>query len=315
MYFEKTLFRLPNVHLYGKACGVSTKRGEVGFKMSYAGQSELSAQRKKRRVPDIIARKGSTPIRALTCYDATFARLLEKTDLDVVLVGDSLGHVMQGGDSTIGVTASDVAYHTRCVAAALRTPLLVADVPFGSAGFTNERLFSDVEKLMRAGAEAVKIEGASAEICEQINRLTTHGVPVMGHIGLVPQSVHALGGYRVQGKSHESRERLLAEAQRLVEAGCFAIVLELVDEQTAQYVTSKCSVPTIGIGAGNACDGQILVLQDMLGMNLDFKPKFLKHFAELENIITSALSAYCSEVAQRTFPAGKNNDRQQETHS
>jgi 3-methyl-2-oxobutanoate hydroxymethyltransferase len=283
--------------------------------MSYAGQNEQSAQRKKRRVPDIIARKGSTPLRALTCYDATFARLLEKSDLDVVLVGDSLGHVMQGGDSTITVTADDVAYHTRCVARVLRTPLLVADVPFGTAGFSNERLYDDVEKLMRAGAEAVKIEGASSEICAQIHRLTTHGIPVMGHIGLVPQSVHALGGYRVQGKSQESKERLLAEAQRLVEAGCFAIVLELVDEQTAQYVTSKCAVPTIGIGAGNACDGQILVLQDMLGMNLDFKPKFLKHFAELENIITSALGTYCREVAERSFPVGKNDDRHKETHS
>ena len=293
-----------------RLAGCLRKSGEVGFTMSYAGQNEQSAQRKKRRVPDILARKGAVPVKALTCYDATFARLLEKSDIDVVLVGDSLGHVMQGGDSTITVTADDVAYHTRCVARALRTPLLVADVPFGSAGLIDNRLFEDVEKLMRAGAEAVKIEGASAEICSQIRRLTTHGIPVMGHIGLVPQSVHALGGYRVQGKSDEARERLLAEAQRLVEAGCFAIVLELVDEQTARYVTSNCPVPTIGIGAGNSCDGQILVLQDMLGMNLDFKPKFLKHFAELENVITNALSAYCSEVAERTFPAGKNNERQ-----
>lgn len=273
--------------------------------MSYAAGSEQSAQRKKRRVPDILARKGGAPLKALTCYDATFARLLEKSDLDVVLVGDSLGHVMQGGDSTVTVTVDDVAYHTRCVARALHTPLLVADVPFASAGFSDQRLYSDVEKLMRAGAEAVKVEGATPEICRQIARLTAHGIPVMGHIGLIPQSVHALGGYRIQGKSEESRQRLVEESQRLIDAGCFALVLELVDAQTAAEVTSKCAIPTIGIGSGNACDGQILVLQDMLGMNLDFKPKFLRYFAELEKVIVGALETYCKDVGERTFPAGK----------
>lgn len=273
--------------------------------MSYATNNEQSPQRKKRRVTDILSRKGGTPLSALTCYDATFARLLEKTELDIVLVGDSLGHVMQGGDSTLRVTADDIAYHTRCVANALKIPLLVADVPFASAGFSDERLFSDAEKLMRAGAEALKIEGASIEICRQINRLTSHGIPVMGHIGLVPQSVHALGGYRIQGRGDEARQRLLSEAQRLVEAGCFSIVLELVDESSAEAVTQNCAVPTIGIGSGPVCDGQILVLQDMLGLNLDFKPKFLKHFAELETSVISAVSSYCHEVVARKFPAGK----------
>ncbi|NBO38300.1 3-methyl-2-oxobutanoate hydroxymethyltransferase [bacterium] len=273
--------------------------------MSYAANSEQSAQRKKRRVTDILSRKGGAPLTALTCYDATFARLLEKTDLDVVLVGDSLGHVMQGGDSTLTVTVDDVAYHTRCVAKSLKTPLLVSDVPFASAGFTDERLYADAERLMRAGAEALKIEGASAELCRQISRLTTHGIPVMGHIGLVPQSVHALGGYRIQGRSEEAQLRLLDEAQRLVDAGCFAIVLELVDEATARRVTQSCQVPTIGIGAGNSCDGQILVLQDMLGMNMDFKPKFLKHFANLENVVVDAVENYCREVNERSFPVGK----------
>lgn len=273
--------------------------------MSYAASSEQSGQRKKRRVTDVVTRKGGTPLTALTCYDATFARLLEKTDLDLILVGDSLGHVMQGGDSTLCVTVDDVAYHTRCVARALKTPLLVADVPFASAGFSDERLFSDAEKLMRSGAEALKIEGASLEICRQISRLTSHGIPVMGHIGLVPQSVHALGGYRVQGRGEEAQQRLVSEAQRLVEAGCFSIVLELVDEPTAAAVTKASAVPTIGIGSGNVCDGQILVLQDMLGLNLDFKPKFLKHFAQLENEVVGAVSTYCREVASRSFPVGK----------
>jgi 3-methyl-2-oxobutanoate hydroxymethyltransferase len=280
--------------------------GAGGFSvMSYAANSEQSGQRKKRRVTDVVTRKGGAPLTALTCYDATFARLLEKTDLDLILVGDSLGHVMQGGDSTLCVTVDDVAYHTRCVARALKTPLLVADVPFASAGFSDERLFSDAEKLMRSGAEALKIEGASLEICRQISRLTSHGIPVMGHIGLVPQSVHALGGYRVQGRGEEAQQRLVSEAQRLVEAGCFSIVLELVDETTAAAVTNASAVPTIGIGSGNVCDGQILVLQDMLGLNLDFKPKFLKHFAQLENEVVGAVSTYCREVASRSFPAGK----------
>jgi 3-methyl-2-oxobutanoate hydroxymethyltransferase len=273
--------------------------------MSYASNSEQSAQRKKRRVTDLLQRKGGAPLTALTCYDATFARLLEKTDLDLVLVGDSLGHVVQGGDSTLNVTVDDIAYHTRCVARSLKTPLLVADVPFGSAGFSDERLFVDAEKLMRAGAEAVKIEGASQDICRQISRLTTHGIPVVGHIGLVPQSVHALGGYRIQGRGEQAQLRLISEAQRLVEAGCFCIVLELVDENSAAEVTRAVSVPTIGIGSGNVCDGQILVLQDMLGLNLDFKPKFLKHFAELENTVVNAVSTYCREVTAREFPAGK----------
>lgn len=273
--------------------------------MSYAANSEQSGQRKKRRVTDIVARKGGKPLTALTCYDATFARLLEKTELDLVLVGDSLGHVMQGGDSTLGVTVDDIAYHTRCVARALKTPLLVADVPFGSAGFSDERLFADAEKLMRSGAEALKIEGASVEICHQISRLTQNGIPVMGHIGLIPQSVHALGGYRIQGRSNEAQNRLLSEVQRLVEAGCFSVVLELIDESTAAAVTQACRVPTIGIGSGQSCDGQILVLQDMLGLNLDFKPKFLKHFAELENAVVGAISSYCREVNSRSFPVGK----------
>ena len=158
---------------------------------------------------------------------------------------------------------------------------------------------------MRSGAEALKIEGASVELCRQISRLTQNGIPVMGHIGLVPQSVHALGGYRIQGRGDEAQNRLISEAQRLVEAGCFCIVLELVDEHTAAAVTQASRVPTIGIGSGQKCDGQILVLQDMLGLNLDFKPKFLKHFGELENDVVAAISSYCREVNSRSFPVGK----------
>jgi 3-methyl-2-oxobutanoate hydroxymethyltransferase len=273
--------------------------------MSYMSTQDGSVRRKKRRVTDILQRKGNQPLTALTCYDAAFARILEKTDLDLVLVGDSLGHVIQGFDSTLGVTIDEVAYHTRCVARSLKTPLLVSDLPFGSAGFSDERLFADAEKLMRAGAEAVKIEGASEDVCRQIGRLVAQGVPVVGHIGLIPQSVHALGGYRVQGRDEKAQQRLINEALRLQDAGCFCIVLELVNETAAQAVTASVQVPTIGIGSGNQCDGQILVLHDMLGLNEEFKPKFLKHFAQLEGLVAKAVAEYCTEVTERAFPVVK----------
>ena len=273
--------------------------------MSYIAPQDGNIRRKKRRVTDVLNRKGGQPLTALTCYDAAYARILEKTDLDLILVGDSLGHVIQGLDSTLGVTIDDVAYHTRCVARSLKTPLLVSDLPFGSAGFSDERLFADAEKLMRSGAEAVKIEGASEAVCRQIRRLVDQGVPVVGHIGLIPQSVHALGGYKVQGRDEKAQQRLVTEALRLEAAGCFSIVLELVNETAAQAVTAAVQIPTIGIGSGNQCDGQILVLHDMLGLNAEFKPKFLKHFAQLEELVVKAVADYCSEVSDRAFPAVK----------
>lgn len=273
--------------------------------MSYIAPQDATGRRKKRRITDILTRKNGQPLTALTCYDATFARILEKTELDLVLVGDSLGHVIQGFDSTLGVTIDDIAYHTRCVARALKTPLLVSDLPFGSAGFSDDRLFADAEKLMRAGAEAVKVEGASEDICRQVNRLVNQGIPVVGHIGLIPQSVHALGGYRIQGRDEKAQQRLVSEALRLEAAGCFCIVLELVNEPTACAVTEAVKVPTIGIGSGPRCDGQILVLHDMLGLNEEFKPKFLKHFAQLEGLVVKAVADYCAEVAERSFPVVK----------
>lgn len=270
--------------------------------MTYLGTQLKSGSRKKVRVPDLRARKGQSKITALTCYDATFARLLEMSELDLVLVGDSLGNVIQGAGSTIGVTTSDIVYHTRAVASRLRTPLLVADMPFGTAGFCEKETFHAAQAMIQAGAEAVKIEGASPEICAAIDKLVRHGIPVVGHIGLVPQSVHALGGYRIQGKQHSDEQRLVAEAKALQDAGCFAIVLELVAPDAAAKVTAAVGVPTIGIGCGQHCDGQILVLQDMLGMNLEFQPKFLKHFAKLEEVIVKAVNSYCSEVSNEKFP-------------
>lgn len=266
---------------------------------SEASVARKEVKRKKIRVQDFLEmKKNSRKISSITCYDASFARIIEMTEIDFVLVGDSLGNVIQGKNSTLYVTLEDVVYHVKCVRQSLNTPLLVADMPFLTAGVSRQETMLNAGELMRAGAEAVKIEGATQEICDQIHFLTSHGIPVIGHIGLMPQSVNALGGYRVQGKSESDKKRLLKEAKALQEAGCFAIVLELIVPAVAKEVTKSLQIPTIGIGAGNVCDGNILVLQDMLGMNKQFKPKFLKHFLELEELIKSAVNNYCSEVIE-----------------
>ncbi len=260
----------------------------------------ITTIRKKIRVPDFLTMKAKgKKIASVTCYDSSFANILENTELDFVLVGDSLGNVMQGAKSTLSVTIDDIMYHVKCVASKLKTPLLVADMPFASFGVQRVSTMQNVTKLIHAGAEAVKIEGASKEVLEDILFLTTHGVPVMGHIGLQPQSVHSLGGYKIQGKDDLSKLRLLEEAAKLQDAGCFAIVLELVDASLSQEISESLKVPTIGIGCGNYCDGNILVLQDMLGMNNEFKPKFLKHYAKLEDIIRNSIDEYCADVVNK----------------
>lgn len=268
-------------------------------------KTKLDEPRTKVRIPHLLVAKKKKKISAVTCYDSTFARLIENAPIDVVLVGDSLGHVMQGLHSTIPVTVEDICYHTRAVARALRTPHLVADMPFGTAGFSDATCFDAAVKLMQAGAEAVKIEGSSTEVLRQIAQLVHQGIPVMGHIGLTPQSVHALGGYRIQGKTAEKINELIQSAKSLEAAGCYAIVLELCAEEAGRKVTEAVQIPTIGIGSGPECDGQILVLQDMLGMNLAFQPKFLKHFEKLEERVVAALTSYNREVKESTFPASE----------
>lgn len=264
---------------------------------SDAKLSTNEKKRKKVRIQGLIEmKKNAQKISAVTCYDASFARLIEQTNVDFVLVGDSLGNVIQGKNSTLPVTLQEIAYHIKCVRQALNTPLLVADMPFLTAGVSTKETMKNAGLLLQAGAEAVKIEGASPELCKQINYLTRHGIPVMGHIGLMPQSVHALGGYRVQGKTEVDKKRLLKEAKLLQDAGCFALVLELISPNLSVELTKILKIPTIGIGSGNACDGNILVLQDMLGMNKQFRPKFLRHYLELEDSIVASLNQYCSDV-------------------
>ncbi len=245
-------------------------------------------------------------IAAVTAYDATAARLVDQAGVDVVLVGDSLGMVVQGHDSTLPVTLEQMIYHTTLVRRGLGRAggraHLVADLPFGSyhAG-VDEAVKSAVRLVAEGGAESVKLEGGS-DFVDVIRRIIRAGVPVMGHIGLTPQSVHKMGGYVVQGKDSEKAQQLLRDARAVEAAGCYALVLEGIPAELARIVTSQLRIPTIGIGAGVHCDGQVLVLTDLLGLDDGWVPKFVKRFAELGPAVKGAVSAYAAEVKARTFP-------------
>lgn len=241
-------------------------------------------------------------ISAVTCYDATFARLVDDAGIEVVLVGDSLGNVIQGQETTLPVTVDHIVYHCAAVARGLQYAHLVADLPFLSYRNVDIALTSAGRMLAEGRAHAVKLEGG-AEFAPIVQALVTAGIPVMGHIGLTPQSVHAIGGHRVQGRGAAARKRLLDDALALQAAGCYAIVFEAIPAELADELTRKLRIPTIGIGAGAGCDGQILVLYDLLGLNPAFKPKFLKQFAQLGLEIVDALGAYRNEVQTGVFPA------------
>jgi 3-methyl-2-oxobutanoate hydroxymethyltransferase len=260
------------------------------------------SRRRALRIPDLhkMKRRGEK-ITAVTCYDATFARLVDHADVDVVLVGDSLGNVVQGQDTTLPVTIDHIVYHTAAVRRGLQRAHLVADMPFMTYHDAATALPNAARLLAEGGAHAVKLEGGAA-VAPVVERLVGQGVPVMGHIGLTPQSVHAQGGHRVQGKTAAARERLLADAAALQDAGCYALVLEGIPASLAAEISAALTIPTIGIGAGPGCDGQILVLYDLLGMNPDFKPRFLKRFADLAGVIGDALGAYRQEVRGGAFP-------------
>ncbi|MCL2325843.1 MAG: 3-methyl-2-oxobutanoate hydroxymethyltransferase [Proteobacteria bacterium] len=241
-------------------------------------------------------------ISMLTAYDATFARLVEAAGIEVILIGDSLGNVMQGRSTTVPVTVEDIIYHSRCVMRACQRPFVVADLPFGSYQASLEDGLRAAFRLMKeGGVHGVKLEGG--ERCVPLTQaLTQAGVPVMGHLGLTPQSVHQLSGYRVQGKEAQAAEALLQDAQSLQEAGAFSIVLECVPRQLAARVTQALHIPTIGIGAGPDCDGQVLVLQDCLGMGLEKPAKFVRPFAMLGETAIEAFKAYAHEVRSGTYP-------------
>ena len=254
-------------------------------------------------IRDIRARKGGEKLVMVSAYDALFARIADEAGVDLVLVGDSLANTVAGLDSTLRVTLDQMIYHGASARRGCSRALLVVDMPFGSYQVSVEDAMRNCVRVMQeTGAQAVKLEGGSERIVAAVRAVVEMGVPVMGHLGFTPQSVHALGGPRVQGKETAGADRLLEEARRLEEAGAFAIVLELVPAVLAKRITDAVGVPTIGIGAGVSCDGQVLVLPDLLGLNEGFKPKFLKRYAELGQAARSAVEAFVSETRSGTYP-------------
>ena len=241
------------------------------------------------------------PVTMLTCTDASFAGMLDKAEVDMFLIGDSLGMVIQGDDSTLGVTMDDMVYHTRCVAKATSRALIVGDLPFGSYQQSPEQAIENAIELMAAGAQMVKLEGGVV-MSDTVRFLVERGIPVCGHIGLTPQSVHALGGFKVQGKSEEAINDLIVAAKALEQSGASAIVLELVPNDVGRRVTDSINIPVIGIGAGPYCSGQVLNLYDMLDIYQGRKPKFVKNFMADSSSILDAVKAYVTEVKAGTFP-------------
>lgn len=246
-------------------------------------------------------------IAMLTCYDATFAHVEDEAGVDVVLVGDSLGMVIQGHGSTLPVTLDDVEYHTRCVASKLQRAMLVADLPFGSYQVSPQQAFASAARLMAAGAHMVKLEGGS-HMVDTVRFLTERGIPVCAHLGLTPQFVNVFGGYKVQGRNEEAAERVKREALELQAAGAGLLVLEAIPAQLAAEVTAAMQTcPTIGIGAGVDCHGQVLVLQDMLDIFPGKKARFVKNFMQGQTSIQAAVSRYVDEVKARQFPAAEHS--------
>ncbi|MCI9123799.1 MAG: 3-methyl-2-oxobutanoate hydroxymethyltransferase [Eubacterium sp.] len=249
----------------------------------------------------------------LTAYDYTTAKLIDETGIDAILVGDSLGMVMLGYEDTLSVTMEDMIHHSAAVARGIRNALLITDMPFMSYQTSVYDAVVNAGRLMKEGrAQAVKLEGG-LEVCDHIRAIVKASIPVCGHIGLTPQSVNALGGFKVQGKGKEAAQRILDEARALEEAGAFAIVLECVPQALAAKITESVHVPTIGIGAGSGCDGQVLVYQDMLAMYSDMAPKFAKQFAQVGSLMKEAFAAYKKEVAQGIFPAQEHTFKMDET--
>lgn len=242
-------------------------------------------------------------IAVLTAYDFLMAGLIDEAGVDCVLVGDSLGQVFAGENSTLPVTLEQMIYHTRAVRRAVKRALLVIDMPFLTYQVTPEEAIRNCGRaIQETGAQAVKLEGGNPDMGRTIRRVVDAGIPVMGHLGLTPQSVHAIGGYRVVGRESSERDALMTAAQRLVDAGCFSMVLEMVPQKVAGEISREIPVPTIGIGAGPECDGQVLVLPDMLGLNEGFEPGFLKRYARLAAAVREAVADYSREVKEGRYP-------------
>ena len=249
------------------------------------------------------AKEDGSKLTMLTAYDYSMAKLIDESGINSILVGDSLGNVILGYEDTISVTMEDMIHHSAAVARGAKNALVICDMPFMSYQTSVYDAVVNAGRLMKEGrANAVKLEGGK-EVCEQIRAIVDAGIPVCAHLGLTPQSINAFGGFKVQGKTEAAAKKLLEDAKAVEEAGAFAVVLECVPEALAKLVTDKISISTIGIGAGNVCDGQVLVYQDMLGMFSDFTPKFVKRFADIGLVMKEAFEAYDKEVKAGTFPS------------
>jgi 3-methyl-2-oxobutanoate hydroxymethyltransferase len=246
-------------------------------------------------LPILKKGKGKEKISMVTCYDYTFAKLVERSGIDAILVGDSLGNVIKGQPTTIGVEVSEVAYHVKAVRKGALTPFLIADMPFGSYQTSIEKGMENAVELMKAGAEAVKVEGGQ-EVAELISKLVSFGIPVVAHVGLTPQYINKFGGFSKRGKTKEEKDFIKRSAKIVEEAGADMIVLESVPEKLASEITQELKIPTIGIGAGKETDGQVLVIYDLLGMDKDFNPSFLKKYCNLDKVITEAFRDYIQDV-------------------
>jgi 3-methyl-2-oxobutanoate hydroxymethyltransferase len=270
----------------------------------YLEEQEGVVRNKVVTIPSLLAiRRAGEKIAVLTCYDASFASLMDRCGVDLLLVGDSLGNVLQGHSTTLPVTVADMAYHTACAARGNKTALLVADMPFGSYA-TPEAAFDNAAQLMRAGAHMVKLEGG-AWLVDTVKFLAERGIPVFAHLGLTPQAVHQLGGFKVQGKTTESAEQLKADALALQRAGATLLLLEAIPTALGKEVTEMLDIPTIGIGAGPDCSGQVLVMHDMLGVFPGKKARFVRNFMEGQPSIEGAIRAYIKAVKDKSFPASE----------
>ena len=242
------------------------------------------------------------PVAMLTAYDYTMARILDGAGVDVLLVGDSASNVMAGHETTIPITLDQIIYHAQCVVRAVKRALVVVDLPFGSYQVSSkDALISAIRIMKESGAHAVKLEGGE-EVVQTVQRISEAGIPVMGHLGLTPQSIYKFGTYKVRARDSREAKRLRGDAKALEQAGCFGIVLEKIPASLAAKVTVSLGIPTIGIGAGNECDGQVLVMHDALGLTTDFNPRFVRHYASLATSITAAVREYVNDVRGRKFP-------------
>jgi 3-methyl-2-oxobutanoate hydroxymethyltransferase len=259
-------------------------------------------------VGDFAARKGGDKLVVVTAYDALFGKLVDDAGVDAVLVGDSVGNVIAGFDSTLPVTLEQMIYHAAAVRRGVKRALLIVDMPFLTYQASIESAILNCGRVMqKTGAHAVKIEGGNQEMADTVRALVRTGIPVMGHLGFTPQSVRTLGGFKVQGREPAAAEQMIADAKRLEDAGVFSIVLELIPASVAARVTEAVRIPTIGIGAGVSCDGQVLVLPDMLGLNDGFSPKFLKRYANLGEDVREAVREFARDVKDRKYPGDEHS--------